>query len=130
MIEATINVPFSVKLDTDSHGYAYVDHPMLSASVYGSVSAAKKELKTRITEQIEEGLKTLKSYQTRAIGTKEGSVFIVRYHVGSWSYSIVGPGRKFGGSCMLRDNTFDATLAAAMQHIEQSFDGVAWECSL
>lgn len=68
-------------------------------------------------------------YQTRAIGTVEGSVFIVRYHVGSWQYSIVGPGRTYGGSCQ-GPQTFDETLASAKKHIEQAFGGVLWECSL
>ena len=129
MIETTINIPFAVKLEMDSNGFAYVEHDGISAQTYGTASKAKSFLRERITEQIEDGLKTLKCYQTRALGTIEGSVFIVRYHVGSWQYSIVGPGRTYGGSCH-GPQTFDETLASAKKHIEQAFGGIAWECSL
>ncbi len=128
-MDATINIPFAVKLETDSNYYGYVDHPNITSSTYAKASKAKEVLRKCITEQVEDALLTVKNYQARAIGTVEGSVFIIRYHY-SWSYSIVGPGRTHGGSCLVGVNTFDATLAAAYKHINDSFGGIAWECSL
>ena len=129
-MDATVTIPFAVKLDMDSNGLAYVEHPNVSAMVYGSVGTAKKELRARITDQINEGLLAVKNYQTRALGTVEGSVFIVRYHIGSWQYSIVGPGRAYGGSCH-GPQSFEETLAAAKKHASDNvFGGIVWECSL
>lgn len=129
MTEATINVPFAAKLETDSNCFGYVDHPSVSASCYAKEAKARNVLKANLIEQVNEALRTVKNYQTRALGTAEGVVFIVRYHVGSWQYSIVGPDRKFGGSCHGRQS-FDETLADAKRHIESTFGGVVWECSL
>lgn len=129
-MDSTINIPFAVKLEMDSNNLGYIDHPNISSRlVYASAAKAKSTLRAQLTEEIEQALVTVKNYQTRAIGTVEGSVFIVRYHIGSWQYSIVGPGRKYGGSCH-GTQSFDETVEAAKKHAIGSFDGIAWECSL
>jgi len=130
MIETTINIPFPAKLETDSNYYGYVDHSSLHATTYGKASKAKETLRKRITEQIEEALLTVKNYQKRALGTVEGSVFVIQFHLGSWGYAIVGPGRKFGGSCTIGTRNFEETVAAATKHANDSFGGIAWDCSL
>ena len=128
MIEGTINIPFGIRLDVDSHGAAYVDHPLISGYVYGSNGTAKAKLRTTLTEQLEEGLRSAKNCQGLAIGCADGSVFIVRYKLGTWSYFIAGAGRKFAGSSA-GAQTFDATIADARKHAESN-GGILWESSI
>ena len=129
MLETTVNIPFAVKLENDSNYFGYVDHPLLSAQTYARAAKAKAIFRKRITEEIEEGLRTAKNSQMRAIGCADGTVFIVRYAIGHWSYCIAGADRKYAGACLLSENTFDATYAAAKKHAEQN-GGISWESSL
>lgn len=128
MVKVKINVPFDALLETDANNYGYIDHPLVSLSLYASASKAKKTLKAQLAEEIEEGLRAKKNTTSRAIGLDTGDVFIVRYGIGGWSYSIVGKGRTFGGSCLLRENTFQSTYDAAKKHAE-SQGTVLYDCS-
>lgn len=129
METVTINVPFTAKLETDSQYFGYVDHPSVSIGVHETASKAKKTIKTRLLAEVEEALLAKKNTQARAIGLDSGDVFIVRYGIGGWSYSIVGQGRKYGGSCLVSANTFQATYDAAKKHAE-SQGTIVFDCSL
>lgn len=129
MIEATINIPFKANLETDANYYSYVDHPLVSASVYAKSAKAKEILRKRISEDIEEGLRTAKNSRCRMIGCVDGTVFLVRYAIGHWSYAIGGSDRTYAGACLLGENTFEATYDAAKRHAEQN-GGIVWESSL
>jgi hypothetical protein len=129
MIEANINVPFPAKLDTDTNCYSYIDHPYVSASCYAKEGKARKELAKNVADQVSAALLQVKNYRQCAIGTVQGEVFVIQFRHGSWCYSIVGPDRKFGGSCSSSQN-YDETVASAKRHIESTFGGIAWECSL
>lgn len=129
MIETTVNIPFKVRLETDSNLFGYVDHDLISAQTYGKAAKAKDYFRKHITGEIEEGLRTAKNNRARAIGCANGTVFIVRYSLGAWSYAICGPDRTHGGACLVGANTFDACLDAAKRHAEQS-GGIVWENSL
>jgi hypothetical protein len=132
-MESTINIPFRfLANDSREHPgvpFCYVDHPCVEGSFYGPVSKGKEKLRARIVEQVEEGLRTVKNPSARAIGTAEGSVFIVRFVFGHWTYAITGAGRKFAGSTSGFEGIEDATNAAK-KHAEDCFGGVSWECSL
>jgi hypothetical protein len=132
-METTINVPFKLLAqDSREHPgvpFCYIDHPCVDGSYYGPVNKSKQILRTRLNEQIEQGLRTVKNSAARAIGTGDGSVFVVRFVYNGWSYAITGSGRKFAGSTSGFKDIEDAT-EHARKHAADSFGGVAWECSL
>jgi hypothetical protein len=129
METVTINVPFVAKLETDSQYFGYVDHSNVSIGVNETASKAKKTIKARLIAEVDEALLAKKNTQARAIGLTDGTVFIVRYGIGGWSYSIVGIGRTHGGSCLLANNTFQDTYDAAKRHAEQQ-GTIVYDCSL
>jgi hypothetical protein len=129
MQTATINVPFEARLETNDNFYSYVDHPLVCMGVYERASTAKKTLKARLIQEVQEALLHKKNTTGRAIGLDTGEVFIVRYGIGGWSYAIVGVGRKFGGSCLVSGNTFQSTYDAAKKHAE-SQGTIIYDCSI
>jgi hypothetical protein len=129
MEKVTINVPFTAHLETDKNCFSYVEHPLVSVSAYESAGKAKRTFKARLIAEVEEALLAKKNTEARAIGLDNGDVFIVRYGIGGWSYSIVGAGRKHGGCCLIGDNTFRAAYDAAKRHAEQQ-GTIVYDCSL
>lgn len=126
MIDTTVNIPFKVRLETDSNLFGYVDHDLISAQTYGKAPKAKEYFRKHITEEIEEGLRTARNSRARAIGCADGTVFVIRYALGHWSYAICGPDRKHGGACLIGVNTFEATYEYAKRHAEAN-GGIVWE---
>lgn len=126
---ATINVPFEARLETNDNYYSYVDHPLVCMGVYERASKAKKTLKARLIEEVQEALLHKKNTTGRALGLNTGEVFIVRYGIGGWQYAIVGPDRKHGGCCLIGQNTFQGAYDAAKKHAEAQ-GTIIYDCSL
>ena len=105
-----------------------MDHPLISGYVYGSNGTAKAKLRATLTEQIEEGLRSAKNCQGLAIGCADGSVMIVRYKLGTWSYFIAGPDRKYAGSSC-GAQTYEATIVDARKHAGAN-GGILWESTI
>jgi hypothetical protein len=60
------------------------------------------------------------------IGTKDGTVLVVRHRFGFWRYEICWPGRQTS-CCTAGRDTSEAATADARKHAE-GCGGVAWEC--
>lgn len=125
MVETTIQIPFAVRLDVDSHGAAYVAHDNVSGYVYGSNGTAKAKLRKLLTEQVEEGLQTAKNCDGLAIACSDGSVFVCRYKLGGWGYHIARQGNPYAGSSS-GFKTFEECCETARKHAQQN-GGVLWE---
>lgn len=131
MTESKLNISFRLLTDTKDwqSPKIFVDHPLLDGYIHGNGSKAKDQLRTRISEQIEEGLRAKHNHRGRIIGSKAGEVFVIRWAFDGWQVEIAGPDRKFAGSSSGYES-FDEAIAKAKDHIDSTFAGVAWECSL
>ena len=116
-MESTINVPFKFKADDSREHpgvpFCFIDHTHVEGSYYGPISKGKEKMRARLVEQIEEGLRARKNPGGRAIGTGDGSVFLVRFAFDGWQYSITGPGRTYAGSTSGFADITEATERAA-----------------
>jgi len=125
----TITVPFTMTYRDDDHGFAYVNDDTMSISCYApSAAAAASKMRPQIIEKIREALEDVKSSRW-IIGTKAGDVFVVEHSLGAWGYRIAGPDRLGVSSCWGPD-TFEEARDRARKHVEQAFNGIAWEHSL
>lgn len=130
MSEKTINIPFTVQLDTDGNGFSFVDDTRVSVSCYAKNGKAIETLRTGIKRELDRALDTVaNATHKRAIGTVQGEVFICLYDSGAWQYSIVGPGRGYSGTCCGPWKGIDDVLVDARKHAVDGFGGIAWECS-
>lgn len=126
----TVNLPFSVRLDTDGNGFSYVEDNRLSVSCYARNGEAVKRLKAGIAKEVSAALDRAANWRKLALMTKAGELFLVEYS-GGWLYHIAGPGRAYSGSCSSADwKTLEDCAADARKHAESSFGGIAWECSI
>lgn len=108
----------------------YVDLPG-SQFHYGSEAhvkrKARQEVEAFVARAIEAG--ETRNRARTMFGTNEGSVFLVYYDDG-WCHRIAGPGRIMSGMTCANWKDFEEAREAAVRHIDDCFDGVAWETRL
>lgn len=130
MTQATITLPFTLRMVDDETGFTYFDHDHVHESGYfGSMAQAKRKLRAQLRDVVNEALRTVENYRTQLLATNDGHVFTVRYRYSHWGYSISGSDRGHSSSVAGRDS-FDEALADARRHIDDAFGGVAWECAV
>ena len=129
---ANINVPFRITAsESDQHPgltFCYVDHPLISESVYANLSKAREVLRKRVAEDVERGLRACKHTRRAYVFCADLTVLAVHWsaNVDGWCYEIAGPQRSHTCSASGFDS-IDAALDAARRHAG-NYGGIVSEC--
>ena len=126
-MNATINLPIDIAHD-DKTGFTYCVGSPLESSLYApSLAISKSKMRVLIAQEIHDALVEQDNYQRKIIACKGGEVLIVHFRNGQWGYDIAGPDRSGCCSCW-GSKTFQEAIDSAVQHSEQSYGGVLWQC--
>ena len=126
-MKTTLNIPVDIEHDSNT-GFTYCTSSQFESSLYApSVNTAKNKLRPLLTQEINDALTEHRNYQHRVIATKNGEVFVVYFRHGNWGYDIAGAGRTGFSSCS-GPGTFEEIVKRAVDHAEQAFGGVLWQC--
>lgn len=124
---ATLNIPINISHDNET-GFTYCTDSQFESSLYApSINTAKNKLKPLLVQEINDALVEHRNYQRRVIMCQDGTVLVVYFRYGNWSYDIAGEGRS--GCCTNSGfKTFEEAVERATDHAVQSYSGVSWKC--
>ena len=121
-----IAIKFNAEIMVDQTWFSHVHDAPDCALYASSVSKAKDSLKRQIQERIKEGFEALRNTRQAVICTKDGTILIVQFRIGSWGYSIASDGRSYMGGCSIGSGSYEQALTQAKEHAEQCYGGIAW----
>lgn len=124
--ESNVTLKFPIFLGRETGGWFST---ACDGFCYGSEAKAKTHFRTAIEKNLtrliqEDGFE---NRRMAMVACGDGTVLLVRRQHESWGYVIAGPERKYLGSGVMGDETYDVALDRARKHAAECFGGVAWE---